>query len=650
MKNFSINKKVVFVTIWLIISFLNISIYAQEKISTQSHNQNNERGFGLQTVAKWPTSSKRYALVVGVEQYQDKQITPLSAAVNDAKLLSEALVKYAGFPADQVVLLASDQPAERQPTRENILRRLSNLRAAIPEDGLLLVSFAGHGIERQGRAFLLPSNAQVSGDISLLEDTAISVDTIKERIRQTGVKQVMIVLDACRNDPTAGRADAPNNLSEAYTRGFNFDVRNQEVSAFATLYATNVGARAYENTEKKNGYFTLAIVEGLKGGAANEKGEVTLESLKSYIQQEVPKRVTLDLGVGKKQDPQVVVDGYKANELVISINVNVNINTSGSANVTTSTTTSTNTTTAPSNITATTTIGAGGLPVKTYEFKTVDLNVNGKVIKETNGQAKSFTENLADGITLEMVEVRGGSFMMGAEKEEEYSGNYDQNTMPQHKVTVPTFYIGKFEVTQAQWKFVAGLPKVNIELKAKPSKFRGDDNPVEQITWAEAAEFCARLSNHTGRQYRLPSEAEWEYACRAGTDTLFSFGDSITLGQVNFSGIMSAHYRGPYPDGYLDQTFSVGTTKVANNFGIYDMHGNVWEWCQDVYHENYNGAPTDGSAWVTGGEQEKHICRGGSWICRGGACSSTYRNEGDLNWKRDDYGLRVVMTVPKAKN
>lgn len=639
------NKILLSFAICLIILLFSIPFQTFAQSTQENNQQTNERGLGLPTVAEWPSSAKRYALVIGVEQYQDKQITPLVAAANDAKLLAGALVQYAGFPADQVVLLASDQPIERQPTRENILRRLSNLRAAIPSDGLLLVSFAGHGIEREGRAFLLPSNAQVSGDISLLEDTAIGVDTIKERIRQTGVKQVMMVLDACRNDPTAGRADAPNNLTEAYTRGFNFDVRNKEVSAFATLYATSVGSRAYENTEKKNGYFTLAIVDGLKGAAANSKGEVTLDSLKQYVQDEVPKRVKLDLGVGKKQDPQIVLDGYKANELVISITVNVK--TAGNDSTANSNTNPNSVTS--SALSSTTTVGAGGLPVRAYEFKTVDLNATGKIIKEETKQAKSFIEKLDD-ISLEMVEVPGGSFLMGSEKTENgYGYTFDNEELPQHKVSVGGFYIGKFEVTQTQWRFVANLPKVNIDLKAKVSGFRDDNNPVEQITWEEAVEFCARLSKHTGKEYRLPTEAEWEYAARGGTDTAFGFGDALTLQQANFKGYYNFRYQGPPPEGYLEATCIVGTIKVANGFGLYDMHGNVWEYCQDVWHETYEGAPIDGSAWTTGGDQKKRVTRGGGWLNAGFACRSAFRNNIDLTWKRNDYGFRVAMTVPKNK-
>jgi len=265
-----------------------------------------------------PSTAKRYAIVIGVDQYADTQITTLGGASNDAKALAQALIQYAGFPSEQVILLASDQPAERQPTRGNVLRRLSNMAAVIPPDGLLLLSFAGHGIERGGQAFLLPSDSQVSNDVDLLEQTAINVSQIKDRIKKIGVRQVLLILDACRNDPV-GRANADNPLTATYTRGFNFDVRNREVQAFATLYATEVGHRAYEYKEKKQGYFTWVLVEALRGGAANEKGEVTLQGLVKYLQERVPKRVLQDLGAGKDQKPFAVVEGYRADELVLSV-------------------------------------------------------------------------------------------------------------------------------------------------------------------------------------------------------------------------------------------------------------------------------------------------------------------------------------------
>jgi len=280
------------------------------------------RDLKVQEVKELPAKSKRYALVIGVDEYQDTQISPLSGAANDARALAEALVKYAGFAQDQVILLASDQPLERRPTRGNILRRLSNLRGLVPADGLLLVSFAGHGMERGGRGFLCPTDAQISGDMALLEDTAIPVEALRDRIHQTGVKQVVVILDACRNDPS-GRGEAENKLTASYARQFNFDVRNREVTAFATLYATEVGSVAYEYKEKKQGYFTWALVEGLKGAAANDQGEVTLAGLRQYLEQAVPKQVRLDLGQEKKQRPWAEIQGYKADELVLSVTVRV---------------------------------------------------------------------------------------------------------------------------------------------------------------------------------------------------------------------------------------------------------------------------------------------------------------------------------------
>jgi uncharacterized caspase-like protein/Flp pilus assembly protein TadD len=265
-----------------------------------------------------PVSAKRWALVIGVDKYQDPQISPLKGSDNDARLIADALVRYAGFPRDQVILLSTDQPTERQPTRVNILRRLSNLSTAVPKDGLLLVSFAGHGMERSGQAFLLPSDAQISDQISFLEETAISMNRVKERIKETGVGQVVVLLDACRNDP-GGRADAINPLTNAYTNAFNFDVRNREVQAFATVYATGIGQRAYEYTEKKQGYFSWAVVEGLKGGAANDKGEITLSQLVKYVQDTVPKRIAIDLGSTKQQRPFAMIEGYRADELVVAV-------------------------------------------------------------------------------------------------------------------------------------------------------------------------------------------------------------------------------------------------------------------------------------------------------------------------------------------
>ena len=265
---------------------------------------------------QFASAPKRYALIIGVDRYDDSQITPLAGAANDAGLLAKALVQYAGYSSENVTLLASDQPSERQPTRGNILRKLSNLAGIVPQDGLLLLAFSGHGLERNQKAFLLPADTQLSRDNKLFEQTAISVDFLKEQIRTTGVQQVMLLLDACRTDPTSGRTNSTNPLTSNYARSFNFDLNNRDISAFVILFATNVGQRAYEYKEKKQGYFTWQLIEALKGQAANERGEVTLEMLVRNLQTEVPKRVQLDLG--EEQKPFAIVEGYRADELIIA--------------------------------------------------------------------------------------------------------------------------------------------------------------------------------------------------------------------------------------------------------------------------------------------------------------------------------------------
>jgi formylglycine-generating enzyme required for sulfatase activity len=267
-------------------------------------------------------------------------------------------------------------------------------------------------------------------------------------------------------------------------------------------------------------------------------------------------------------------------------------------------------------------------------------DLGGKHVNSNNH--KSFTEDLGNGVTLDMVYIPGGTFLMGSPKSEPERRD---NESPQHSVTVQPFFIGKFAVTQAQWRVVAGFPKVKIDLKPEPSHFKGAKRPVERVSWDDAVEFCARLSKQTGREYRLPSEAKWEYACRAGTTTPFHFGETITTDLANYNGNYT--YSFGSPGQYREQTTDVGSFPV-NTFGLYDMQGNVWEWCQDIWHENYNGAPINGSAWVNKNDNDNHprLLRGGSWSLNPGYCRSAYRfNYDPADWFYNNVGFRVVCAV-----
>ena len=204
--------------------------------------------------------------------------------------------------------------------------------------------------------------------------------------------------------------------------------------------------------------------------------------------------------------------------------------------------------------------------------------------------------------------------------------------------------MGKYPVTQAQWKVVASLPQVNRFLKPNPSQFKGDNRPVECVSWYDAVEFCDRLSQHTNRTYRLPTEAEWEYACRAGTTTPFHFGKTITAELANYR---ATETYGDGPKGeYRQQTTPVDHFGVANAFGLCDMHGNVWEWCLDHCHNNYKGAPDDGSAWLTYDEGAS-VLRGGSWDFSPCNCRSASRNCTYPGFDFNSFGFRVMCELPR---
>ncbi len=290
------------------------------------------------------------------------------------------------------------------------------------------------------------------------------------------------------------------------------------------------------------------------------------------------------------------------------------------------------------------------------KLRTLTPKMTKVVINHSRQTAQYFIEELGNGVELEIVLIPGGSFLMGSPEEE--LGRRDDES-PQHLVTVKTFSMGKYPVTQAQWRAVASFTQVNRELKPDPSGFKGDNRPVEQVSWYDCIEFCDRLSNYTKRTYRLPSEAEWEYTCRAGTTTPFHFGETISTDLANYRGTNNEEYKlsGSYGKGnkgiYRKETTPVGSFGVANAFGLYDMHGQVWEWCADHWHESYEGAPTDGEAWIDlGDNNQKCLQRGGSWYFYPVNCRSACRtfNSPDVVNDDNDLGFRVVCVVlPRTK-
>lgn len=269
-----------------------------------------------------------------------------------------------------------------------------------------------------------------------------------------------------------------------------------------------------------------------------------------------------------------------------------------------------------------------------YQFDTIKIGANGEIIEKNKGQAQSFSEDLGNGIKLDMVAIPSGTFLMGANQKED--GAYPEE-YPQHQVSVEAFYLGKFEITQAQWKAI---------MNDNPSYFQGDNLPVETFTWYDAMEFCYRLSQKTGHLYRLPTEAEWEYACRAGTSTPFSFGETINSEFFNYDG-NNPYGRVPRTI-YRKKTVPVGSLGIANGFGLYDMHGNVDEWCLDrdlnIENKSYAGAPTNGTAWMESAREKAfHMTRGGPYNVGASNCRCAYRPSEYPDTIVAYHGLRVVM-------
>jgi formylglycine-generating enzyme required for sulfatase activity/uncharacterized caspase-like protein len=622
---------------------------------------------------------KNWAIAIGINAYDN--LNSLKYAKQDAEAVKAWIEdpRKGGF--DKVFLFTEDSPAiatnppiSTQPTFGRLRRFLEKQfeQPLLKPGDNLWFFFAGHGKRYADKDYLMLTDT----DPNAVEYTALAVSWVTERLCRSGADNVVLFLDACRNDGSR------SGLGIGY----------EQHQGIITFYSCTANQQSFEIDELQHGSFTHALLEGLQ-----HKGEAncaTVERLDRHLSHQIPQinatyRKPIQNPYLKAEPPyklkfillEQIADLEDAQPLKWQASLAENrgelqvakqlwirvlavsrgdeeaieaIERIAIKQSQTPPAPKPQPVIIPSGERSSISTPPEEEKLKVFEFDVVAVNAQGQEIQQNKGQAKYFTENLGDDVTLDMVYIPGGEFLMGTEDEEierlnqKYQTDWFNCEKPQHKVTVPPFFMGKYPITQAHWKAIASRTDLKIErdLKPEPSYFQGNNNrPVESVSWYDAVEFCARLSKLTKQEYRLPSEAEWEYTCRAGTTTPFYFGETITADLANYN--CNYTYGNEVKGKYRQETTPVGSFP-PNAFGLYDMHGNVWEWCADSWHGNYAGAPVDGGAWITGGNDNRSPLRGGSWYGNPYSCRSAYRFYSPRDSFYNVIGFRVVCVFGRT--
>ena len=647
----------------------------------------------------------KFALLIGVSEYSEGEnpLSALPAALNDVRQLAEVLEdpNIGGF--DSVL------PLENR-SIEDMRSAIANLFADRRADDLVLLYFSGHGItDQQGNFFFSTPKTYKKGNL-LFKPSAIPARDVHDEMNDCASDRMVVILDCCHSgafgdlisrdageikfEPQlGGRGRVVLTASAAID--YSYERSGEELAVYTRYLIEGIRSGAADRDE--DGYVSVDelhdyVVEKLEKAAPGmspqryvkrdgEKIHLTKaivadptrryrKAVKRYSQDGVIRpagRRNLEierqkLGLTIEESAAIEADELRPyreyqqhlkdyeecfreelaflggvlddrsreelNDLIRQRSLK------------------------PEDVTAIEqrVIQELGIPEPVVVEPIVEKVVYPKIRfkKVVKPKLQPFTELGASGrlfssaAKLEMLLIPTGEFMMGSPESEE--GRSDAEGPP-HLVKVSAFYMGKFPITQAQWAAIAKTKQIDCELKPKPSMFDGADLPVEQVSWNDAIEFCKRLSRETGKCYSLPSEAQWEYACRAGTTTPFHFGETIDAANVNYDG---NHTYGSGKEGeYRQKTTPVGYFKdSANKFGLYDMHGNVWEWCADSWHKNYKGAPIDGSVWDASNDSGSKVLRGGSWGNYPWDCRSAFRFCGTSDDLYRYFGFRVICPIP----
>ncbi|ELS33487.1 MULTISPECIES: SUMF1/EgtB/PvdO family nonheme iron enzyme [Pseudanabaena] len=566
-----------------------------------------------------------WAIAIGVNQYEF--LHPLKYAKNDALYICDFLKNEAKF--DRIFYFSDDSPdldgRTTKPFRNNLLRVFNGLaNKPLHDSDNFWFFFAGHGILEDGIDYLMPSD----GDPDNIANTGIAVNQVIQNLRGSGAGNVILALDACRNQV---RRNVATRSGEGIGRETEREAKIADVISISACSPTEY---SYEVDNLKHGAFTYALVEGLgvQGRCA------TAAKLNTYLKHRVPELAKTRQTPRMMLDPQekghlilmpkyadkfdlepLKKDAFKAHrdrKLDLARRLWMQILAVDGTDYEAIT-------------------EIEGLAVERYLGTSPQVTPSPVAVETgTRNVSKSPEPNplildLGNGITLELVRVSAGKFKMG-------SNEYDSEK-PIHEVQLKEFLIGKYTVTNAQWQAL---------MKTKGSancdkKFQGDLQPVVGVSWHEARAFCVKLSQQTGREVRLPTEAEWEYAARGANQSKgFTYAGSNNLGEVAW-----------YNDNSGSVTHPVGQKK-ANELDIYDMSGNVWEWCLDEWHGSYADKPENlkkqgNLAWgdlnIDNNDNRSRLLRGGSWGSVAGGCRAAVRDRNFALLQVNDFGFRVLL-------
>lgn len=563
-------------------------------------------------VATSPAQAKRHALVVGNDAYQS--ISKLEKAVNDAEAVGAAL-RALGYEVDVGVNLSGRQMS----------RKLSALERRITPGDEVFFFFAGHGVAIGAENYLLPVDIPkpTDGELGLVRDESHGADAIVRRIQRAGAKVAFVVLDACRDNPFA--AEGLRNIGTS--RGLT---RLDAPPGVFVLFSAGIGQAALDrlpgNDVDPNSVFTrsllpllttpgltyINIAKRVQSDVSQLAASVRHRQVPAYYDQIIGEAV-LKAGTAPAIDPVQDQLARLQAELARLKDAQQEPDVAMLDTGTSETTSDQNACT------------GNAVAVSRSSGSTTCI---------TPGSGDSF-QDCAD--CPEMVVVPAGSFMMGSPASEE---GRNSNEGPQRRVTIAQpFAVGKFEVTFAEWD--ACVSAGECQHKPVDEGWGRGRMPVINVSWIDAKSYLRWLSGRTGKRYRLLSEADWEYAARAGTTTPFWWGSSISADRANYDGNFT--YGGSRKGPYRKRTVPIDEF-AANPWGLHQVHGNVWEWVEDCYEANYDGAPSNGSARTAYG-CSRRVIRGGSWDLIPQNLRSANRDGIHPAFRDFSFGFRVARTL-----